>query len=76
MWEFLSQLFHSKDSAGLTAAASLVIAVIALLGTAGSSLVLFLNARRALYINAVTSERSKWINALRENIASILGKLR
>jgi hypothetical protein len=74
--EFLSQLFHSADPAHITAEVSLVVAAIALLGTVLSALVLFLNARSSLYVSAVTVERSKWINALRENIASVSGKLR
>lgn len=76
MREFLSQLSHGADSAHITAEVSLVVAAIALLGTVLSALVLFLNARSSLYVSAVTVERSKWINALRENIASVSGKLR
>jgi hypothetical protein len=35
-----------------------------------------LNSARSVYSTAVTTERSKWINALRENIASLSGNLR
>jgi hypothetical protein len=52
------------------------VAFIALCGVIISALIAWSNARKALYVNAVTVERSKWINALRENIASFSGQLR
>jgi hypothetical protein len=52
------------------------VALIALCGVVITALIAWLNARKALYVNAVTVERSKWINALRENIAAFSGKLR
>jgi hypothetical protein len=76
MQNFLSQLFQGADLAHVAAAVPLIVAMLALLGTIANTLVLFLNARSSLYVNAVTVERSKWINALRQNIASVSGKLR
>jgi len=52
------------------------VALIALCGVVISALVAWLTALRGQYVSAVTVERSKWINALRENIASFSGKLR
>ncbi len=52
------------------------VALIALCGVVISALVAWLTALKGLCVNAVTVERSKWINALRENIASFSGKLR
>lgn len=52
------------------------VALIALCGVVLSAFVAWLVALRGQYVNAVTVERSKWINALRENIASFSGKLR
>jgi hypothetical protein len=47
------------------------VATIAVAGVALTALACYLSSRRAIYINSVTVERSKWINALRENIAKI-----
>ncbi len=52
------------------------VAIISLCGVIISAFIAWLIASKALYVNAVTVERSKWINALRENIASVSGKLR
>jgi hypothetical protein len=52
------------------------VALIALAGVVISAFVAWLTALKRLYVNAVTVERSKWINALRENIAAFSGKLR
>ena len=52
------------------------VALIALCGVIVSALLAWMSGRKSLYVNAVTVERSKWINALRENIASFSGKLR
>ena len=52
------------------------VALIALCGVIISAFVAWLTALRGQYVNAVTVERSKWINALRENIASFSGALR
>jgi hypothetical protein len=52
------------------------VALIALCGVIISALFAWMNARKSLYVSAVTVERSKWINALRANIALFSGKLR
>src|ERR1700730_2791137 len=50
------------------------VAVIALAGVVIaaiiSALIAFVTSRKALYVNAVTVERSKWIEKLRNNIAT------
>ena len=45
------------------------VALIALSGVLISALIAFISAGHSLYINSVTVERSKWINALRTNIS-------
>jgi hypothetical protein len=45
------------------------VAIIALWGVLWSAFIGYASSRRALYINSVTVERAKWINALRGNIA-------
>jgi hypothetical protein len=53
---------------------STTVAVIALSGVIVSAilsaLIAFVTSRKALYVNAVTVERSKWIEKLRNNIAT------
>jgi hypothetical protein len=53
-------------AASFTAAAALCAAVV-------SALVSYLVSRRSVYINAVTVERSKWIEALRGTISKLSG---
>jgi hypothetical protein len=45
------------------------VALIALAGVLVTASITFVSSRRSIYINSVTTERSKWINALRINIA-------
>ena len=52
------------------------VALIALSGVLISALIAFISARHSLYINSVTVERSKWINALRTNIADFSKSIR
>jgi hypothetical protein len=54
----------------------IIVAFIALAGVIISALISKLISGRTLYINAVTVERSKWIDRLRENIATCSGHLR
>src|SRR5271163_31860 len=75
MWLF-DQLFKNHDPATTAAAVAVTVSFIALTGTLLSALLSFIGARGTLYSNVVTAERSKWINALRENIANFSGKLR
>jgi hypothetical protein len=51
-------------------------AIIAVCGVLISALIVFVASRKTLYLNAVTSERSKWIDNLRKNIASYSGEVR
>jgi hypothetical protein len=48
---------------------TIIAAIIALGGVVVSSFISKLISGRTLYINAVTVERSKWIDKLRDNIA-------
>jgi hypothetical protein len=48
-------------------------AIIALIGVIISVIISITISRRSSYITAVTTERSKWIDKLRENIAELLG---
>ena len=54
-----------------------VVAIIALAGVlisaTISALIAFVTSRKALYVNAVTVERSKWIEKLRANLAKYSG---
>src|SRR3990172_6349073 len=54
----------------------IIVAFIALAGVILSALISKLISGRTLYVNAVTVERSKWIDKLRENIATCSGYLR
>jgi hypothetical protein len=54
------------------ASVSLIVACIALAGVIMTGIVSLLVARRSTYLNAVTAERSKWIDKLRNNIAEML----
>jgi hypothetical protein len=55
----------------------LLVAIIALAGVLISAiisaLIAFVTSRKALYVNAVTVERSKWIEKLRNNLAMYSG---
>jgi hypothetical protein len=64
----LSILVHKSDSATISA-------VIAVSGVIVSALVSALISRRTNYLNAVTVERSKWIEKLRNNISDCVGTL-
>ena len=58
-----------------TGQATVVAAAIALTGVLLSAIVSAFVSRRSSYIASVTSERSKWIDKLRTNIAELLGAL-
>jgi hypothetical protein len=64
----LSVLVHKTDPATISA-------VIAVSGVLFSVLVSALISRRTNYLNAVTVERSKWIDKLRNNISECVGAL-
>jgi hypothetical protein len=57
------------------ASASVAAALIAFLGVALSALVSLAISRRTGYVSAVTVERARWINSLRENIAAYSGRV-
>ncbi|HEY0104535.1 MAG TPA: hypothetical protein VGB91_00525 [Rhizomicrobium sp.] len=59
----LAQLVSINGAATVTAA--IVAFIGAVIGVAVSALV----SRRAIFINAVTAERSRWIEKLRSNLA-------
>jgi hypothetical protein len=48
-------------------------AVVALFGAIVSAIIALLISRRTTYLTAVTAERSKWIDKLRNNIAELAG---
>jgi hypothetical protein len=50
-------------------------AIIALAGSILAALLAYLTARRSVYINSVTVERSKWIAELRGNLAVLSGHI-
>ncbi len=52
---------------------AITAAIFALGGVILSALVSLIISRSSLFIMAVTAERSKWIDKLRENIAELLG---
>jgi hypothetical protein len=54
------------------ASISLTVACIALVGVVITGIVSLLVARRSTYLNAVTAERSKWIDKLRTNIVEMV----
>jgi hypothetical protein len=64
----LTELVHKADSATISA-------VIAVSGVILSAFVSALISRRTNYFNAVTVERSKWIDKLRNNISDCVGSL-
>jgi hypothetical protein len=64
----LSEFVHKTDSTVLSA-------IIAVFGVAISVSVSALISRRTNYLNAVTVERSKWIDKLRNNISECVGSL-
>lgn len=76
MIDWIIQFLQRGDAAGLAARATIIAAFLAFVGVILTTLVTLLNARRSLYVNAVTTERSRWINNLRENISAFSGKLR
>lgn len=51
-------------------AASIAVGFIALVGALAGALTSYLVAGRAVYVNTITVERSKWINKLRGNLAA------
>ena len=76
MIDWIIQFLQRGDAAGVAARATIIAAFLAFVGVILTTLVTLLNARRSLYVNAVTTERSRWINSLRENISAFSGKLR
>lgn len=51
---------------------AIIVAVIALVGVMTTAIASLLVSRRSTYLNAVTVERSKWIDKLRTNIAKMI----
>jgi hypothetical protein len=58
------------------ATVAILIAAIALIGVIFTAIVSFLVSRRATYLNTVTTERSKWIDKLRDNISRLIAQAR
>jgi hypothetical protein len=76
MLEWLTQSLTAGDAAGIAAGATVLAACIALIGVLLSAIISLLISGRNLFVNTVTIERSKWIEKLRQNIASCSGLLR
>lgn len=49
--------------------ASLLVALIALIGAIAAALVAYLTSARSVYVTAITVERSKWIEKLRDSMS-------
>ena len=60
---------------GGATALAIVVAIIGLAGALGGALTSYLVAQKAVYINAITSERMKWITSLKNNLASMVSIL-
>ncbi|WP_367159703.1 hypothetical protein ABUE34_11525 [Kozakia baliensis] len=69
MWAWWSEMLRDPTKVGLVAA--WFTGGAALVGVVISAAVSTIVSRRAVYINAVTSERSKWIEALRDTISNL-----
>lgn len=57
---------------GSATAATILVAVIGLTGVLGGALASYLTSHQTSYVNAITTERMKWVNTLRGNIAQIV----
>ena len=73
MWSWWSEILRDPTRVGVVAA--WFTGGAALVGVVISAVVSTIVSRRSVYINAVTSERSKWIEALRGTISSSLPPL-
>ncbi len=60
---------------GGPAALAILLALIALCGAIGGAVTSYSIAGRAVYVNSITAERSKWIDKLRTNLATYSGLL-
>lgn len=69
----LAQVYTLID--GAKGAATLAVALIALVGAIAGTITSYIVAGRTVYINSITAERSKWIEKLRVNIATYSGEL-
>lgn len=76
MLEWFVHSLSAGGAAGIAAIATVSAACIALLGVFLSAIISLLISGRNLFVNTVTIERSKWIEKLRQNIASCSGLLR
>ena len=63
----------AQDGARSSVVAAWFTATAAFFATVVSALVSYLVSRRSVYINSVTAERSKWIEALRGTISKFSG---
>jgi hypothetical protein len=62
-----------QDGARVAVAAAVFTTAGALIAALVAAIVSHMVSRRSVYINAVTAERSKWIEALRKNISAFSG---
>ena len=69
MWSWWSEMLRDPTRVGVVAA--WFTGGAALVGVVISAVVSTIVSRRSVYINAVTSERSKWIEALRGTISKL-----
>ncbi|MCP3733783.1 hypothetical protein M9979_02665 [Sphingomonas sp. RP10(2022)] len=57
---------------GSATAATILVAGIGLAGVLGGALASYLTSHQTAYVNAITTERMKWVNTLRTNIAQVV----
>lgn len=71
--DIVTRIYHVLG--GGAAALAVIVALIALVGALAGVVTSYLVAGRAVYINSITAERSKWIEKLRTSIATYSGLL-
>ena len=72
----LSRILHEIGSGEATTKTAFISGSIAFIGVVLSTIITMIVSGRNLYVNTVTTERSKWIDKLRQNLASCSGKMR
>jgi len=58
------------------ASSAIIAAAISMIGVVLAAIIALSSSRKSIYINSVTVERSKWIDALRNNISTLSGLAR
>lgn len=71
--DIVTRIYHALG--GGAAALAVIVALIAMVGALAGVVTSYLVAGRAVYINSITAERSKWIEKLRTSIGTYSGLL-